>query len=64
MLDVVSLRKDLDVVVQSLEKRKSPQRFDNDAPRGVKPWVRIVALSVAFAMILSVLIGALSAAEF
>ena len=27
MLDVVSLRKDLDVVVQSLEKRKSPQPY-------------------------------------
>jgi hypothetical protein len=46
------------------KKRKSPQRFDDDAPRGVKPWVRIVALAVAFAMILSVLVGALSAAEF
>ncbi len=46
------------------KKRKTPKPFDDDAPRGVKPWVRIVALTVAFAMVLSVLVGALSAAEF
>jgi hypothetical protein len=45
------------------KKRKPTRSFDDDTPRGIKPWVRLVALSLAFVMLVTVLAGAITAGE-